>query len=164
MTLQNRSFFAIFGIALASAGALGLALVAQYGFDLWPCTICYWQRVPYGLTLALAVLAMMPVVDGPSRRMIVLLCAGLFLLNAGIALYHTGVEERWWQGPTACAGKPQELSPTDLLAALNQPGRTSCEDAAFRFLGLSMAGYNIIACLVLAFGSWMATRRDAWWK
>lgn len=164
MTAQNHSFSAIFGIALASAGALGLALVAQYGFDLWPCTICYWQRVPYGLTLALTMLAMMPVVDGPSRRMIVLLCAGLFLLNAGIALYHTGVEERWWQGPTACAGKPQDLVPADLLAALNQPGRTGCEDAAFRFLGLSMAGYNIIACMVLAISCWLAMRRDAWWK
>ena len=37
-----------------------LALVAQYGFDLWPCTICYWQRVPYGFTIFMVVLAAMP--------------------------------------------------------------------------------------------------------
>jgi len=164
MTVRAPDFQTIAAIAACSGGALALALVAQYGFDLWPCTVCYWQRVPYGFALFLAVLALMPVVDAPSRRVIVALCVGLFVINAGIACYHVGVETRWWPGPAACAGQVKDYSPTDLMAALNKPGRTGCEDPAFVFLGISMAGYNLIACFVLAAASAWAARQTSWWN
>lgn len=163
MNLQNRDSQAIAFLAVCSGAALILALIAQYSFNLWPCTVCYWQRVPYGFTLFLTVMAAMPVVDAPSRRLVIQICAGLFLINAGIAFYHVGVEARWWPGPTQCAGRAQDYTPADLIAALNQPGRTGCEDPAFVMLGISMAGYNVMVCLVLAFLSTWAARQDAWW-
>ncbi|MDX2224010.1 MAG: disulfide bond formation protein B [Rhodospirillaceae bacterium] len=160
-TLDNR--WAMAAMAAASAGALGLALISQYGFDLWPCELCYYQRAPYAGTLALGVLGLMPAVDGPSRRLIVAIAGGLFLLNAGIAGYHVGVEQRWWDGPSACKGQILDLTPADLLAAVSQPGRTGCEDAAFTFLGVSMAGYNALACMILAGACGWAWRRTSMW-
>lgn len=147
----------------ASCGALGLALIAQYGFDLWPCVVCYWQRVPYGLIAFLSAMAFMPVVDAQSRRMILWLCVALFLVNVGLAAYHVGIESQWWKGPAECAGQVREYSTQDLLSALSQPGRLGCEEAAFRFLGISMAGYNMVFCILFALiGAW-AARRDSWW-
>ncbi|MDX2142155.1 MAG: disulfide bond formation protein B [Rhodospirillaceae bacterium] len=164
MTALRTDTAVVLSIAVASAGALGLALVSQYGFDLWPCLLCYYQRAPYGAALVLALLALMPAVDAPSRRLIVGLCAVLFALNAGIAFYHVGVEEKWWLGPAECIGQAQDFSPDDLLAAVNQAGRTGCEEAAFRFIGISMAGYNVIACALLAaFYAWAVARKD-WWS
>jgi disulfide bond formation protein DsbB len=153
----------VLAVAAVSAGALGLALIAQYGFALWPCPLCYWQRIPYIFALALALLALMPAVDAPNRRAVVLLCAALFAVNAGLSLYHVGVEQRWWPGPSECAGPVQELSLDDMLAALNQPGRTGCENPAFVFLGLSMAGYNVIASLILGVLAALAAWRTPWW-
>ncbi|MCB2108886.1 MAG: disulfide bond formation protein B [Rhodobacteraceae bacterium] len=150
-------------IAAASAGALGLALISQYGFDLWPCILCYYQRVPYGVAGVLALLAMMPAVDGRSRRLVACHCAGLFVVNAGIAFFHVGVEHRWWRGPSECIGQIKDYSSTDLLAALSQAGRTGCEDPAFTFLGISMAGYNVLASLILAALCISAIRKTAWW-
>lgn len=161
--LEDKSFLAMALVAAAAAGALALALIAQFGFALWPCNLCYAQRVPYALALVFALIALTPAVDAPTRRTVALLCAGLFLFNAAFAFYHVGVEEKWWLGPTECVGGVRSFSLDDLATALTQTGRTGCDEAAFRLFGLSMAGYNVIAGLLLASGlAWAATRRD-WW-
>lgn len=150
-------------IAAASAGALGLALIAQFGFDLWPCNLCYAQRVPYALALVFALIAMLPAMDAPERRMVALVCAGLFLFNAGFAFFHVGVEEKWWLGPSECVGGVKSFSLQDLASALTQTGRTGCDEAAFRLFGISMAGYNVIAGVLLAGGLVSATMKRSWW-
>ncbi|MBL8629032.1 MAG: disulfide bond formation protein B [Rhodospirillaceae bacterium] len=162
MQRVHPSSVVLTAIAAMSAGALGLALIAQWGYDLWPCLLCYWQRPAYGFTLALALLGLMPAVDAASRRAIVLLCAVLFIANNGIAVYHVGVEERWWEGPSECVGQIAEITLEDIAAALNKPGRTGCTEAAFRLWGISMAGYNVIACALLALGCLWASRKP-WW-
>ncbi len=162
MNRIHPSAFILSAIAACSAGALGLALIAQWGFDLWPCLLCYWQRPAYGFTLVLSLLGLMSAVDTESRKNIVLLCAALFVVNAGIAFYHVGVEERCWEGPTECVGGVGEISLTDIMEALNKPGRTGCTEAAFRLWGISMAGYNVIASLLLALGSVWAARKPFW--
>src|SRR6185369_15316291 len=104
----------------ASAAILGTAYVAQFGFGLMPCELCYTQRPPYALTFVFAVLALMPAVDSKSRRLVVLHCAGLFAIVAGLALYHAGVEWHWWQGPTASTGTGAKIDFSNLAAALQK--------------------------------------------
>ncbi len=165
MTLRrDYSRWAVAAIAAASLGALGLALLAQYGFDLLPCDLCYAQRVPYALTLALGLLSILPAVDAPERRTVIVICAGLFAVGAGLAFYHVGVEQHWWLGPTACSGGAANVSMSDLATALNTPGRPSCDQPAFTFAGISMAGYNFLAAAVLAAGSAVAATRANWWS
>ena len=137
---------------------MGLALVAQFGFDLLPCDLCLEQRPAYAATLVLGLLSTLPAVDAASRRQVVLLCAALFVGEAVLAAYHAGVEYRWWPGPTACTGRAPGPD-LDLMAALNHPGRINCEDAAIRVLSLSMAGWNAIAATGLAMaGLWAGGR------
>jgi len=163
MTAENKSFLTMALVAAASFGALGLAYIAQYGFALWPCNLCWGQRVPYALALVFALISLTPAVDAPTRRVVAFHCAGLFLFNAGLAFYHVGVEQKWWEGPAECVGRPMNYSINDLAAALTQTGRTGCDEIAFQLFGISMAGYNVIAGLILAAGlTWAATRRG-WW-
>ncbi len=160
---KDMSFLIMAAIAAASVGALGLALIAQFGFALWPCNLCHAQRVPYALALVFALIAMLPAVDAPERRTVALVCAGLFLFNAAFAFFHVGVEEKWWEGPSECVGGIQSFTLDDLASALTQTGRTGCDEAAFRLFGISMAGYNVIAGLILAGGlAWAAMKRP-WW-
>lgn len=161
---RDKSFLTMALIAAASAGALGLAYVAQYGFALWPCLLCWGQRVPYALTLVFALIALAPGVDAPTRRQVALLCAALLLFNAGLAFYHVGVEQKWWLGPSECVGRPQSFSLSDLASALTTTGRTGCEEVAFSLFGISMAGYNAIAGLILALGGAWAAARQTWWS
>src|SRR5579864_7386423 len=90
-------------LAIASALMLGVTLVAQYGFDLHPCELCLYQRYPYVaiivLGLAGAILVKTPRILG----VIAILCFLLLVADAGIAIYHAGVELGWFPGPTACS-------------------------------------------------------------
>ena len=162
---KNRGWRATAALTTAAAAILSTVYVAQYGFGLWPCELCLLQRVPYFLIVVLGALSLMPAVDARSRRIVLFHLAGLFLLDAGFALYHSGVEFHWWEGPTACAGgSARGISMNDLSAALGKPGHPNCDEPAFLFMGISMAGYNVFAALALAGASFAAALRKAWWS
>ena len=163
MAFSPTSAAVVFTLGALSATALGLAYVAQYGFGLEPCELCLAQRLPYMATLFLGLMALMPAVPPAARRQVVWLCAALFAVNAGIALYHAGVEYHWWPGPTACTGSVRTYAVSDLLAALNRPGRVSCDVPAIRVWGISMAGANVAVSAALAGACALAATRLKIW-
>ena len=87
---------------------------------------------------------------GAARALFVLL-ALIFLANAGLAIYHVGVEQHWWAGPTACTGSlsgPVDVN--DLMKSLNATRVVRCDEVQLRILGLSLAGWNAILSAALA--------------
>lgn len=149
--------------AAAALGALMTAWTAQYGFGLFPCELCLYQRLPYIGIAVLCGLAALPVVEPEARRFAVAIAALLFLATAGVAFYHVGVEQEWWQTNCAPVG-PQSFSFEDIQSALSRPGEPACNEVAFALFGISMAGYNMIAGLVLAgMAAWCA-RTGRFWK
>lgn len=143
------------GLGLA---ALCVAWLAQYGFGLAPCHLCLWQRGAHWATIALALAA---VFAGRNRRWrgILLALAGIAaLIGAGIALFHVGVEQQWWEGSGACVGGGiAGLSGADLEAAIMNAPVTRCDEVAFEMFGISMAGYNGLFGLGVAlFAFWGA--------
>ncbi|MBM3566271.1 MAG: disulfide bond formation protein B [Alphaproteobacteria bacterium] len=154
----TRPAFAAALLLAASVLALAAAFVAQYGFGLEPCPLCLYQRVPYvaGGILAAAALVM------PAARGWLLALAGMgFAVNAGIALYHVGVENHWWAS-AVCGGAPTALgSIEDLRQALTRPPPKPCDAVDWTLFGISMAGYNIAVSLglaALAAAAWARTR------
>lgn len=86
-----------------------------------------------------------------------LLLAGLAILalaalgNAGLGTYHSGVEWGLWKGPTDCSGPVVNLgSAGDLLSRLDTVKVVRCDEVQWRFLGLSLAGYNVLISLSMA--------------
>lgn len=138
-------------IFLASAGALGFALIMQYGFDVHPCILCLWQRIPFGLA---AMLALMACIWRPYRkrgRILLGLCAVLFSANAGLAFFHTGVELHWWTGTSGCHITPLHgASVEDWRTQIMNTATGHCDQINWTFLGLSMANWNIPFSLGLA--------------
>ena len=68
--------------------------------------------------------------------------------NAGLGTYHAGVEWGFWQGPTDCTGPVGNLgSAGDLLERLDTVKVIRCDEVQWRFLGLSLAGYNVLISL-----------------
>lgn len=127
------------------------ALASQHLFGLVPCKLCLWQRWPYYAGLPLAALTAASPHAG-RRRIGLALLALLFAASFGLGGYHAGVEWGWWPGPTDCGGG-SGTAPAGvggLLESLESVRVVSCEDAAWRFLGLSLAGWNALVSLALA--------------
>jgi disulfide bond formation protein DsbB len=150
-------------ILVLSIAALAAAFTAQYGFGLRPCELCLLQRVPFAVAIVLSALALGLRLDGRGVRVVLALCFIAFAADAGLALYHVGVEQHWWAGPTSCtggAGGARTIE--DLAAMLSKPiDIPQCDKVAWSLFGISMAGYNVLAGLVLAAFSLASARRLA---
>jgi disulfide bond formation protein DsbB len=143
-----------FAIALAAAATVAGAWVFELFLGLEPCPLCLDQRVPYYAAIPLGVVIGWLALD-PARARIARLgfaVLGLVLLiGAAYGVYHAGVEWGFWQGPAACAGGGP-VRTDDILSTLKGTQRVvSCSDAAWRFLGISLAGYNVLIAGALSF-------------
>jgi disulfide bond formation protein DsbB len=140
------------GLILAAAlGTIAGALVFEHVFGLRPCPLCLVQRYPYYAAMPVALAAALGSRPALARAGLAFL-ALIFLVSAGLGLYHAGVEWGWWQGPSDCAGAPVPPPGTvgDFLGQLQTTRVVSCTEAAWRFLGLSLAGWNVLISLALA--------------
>jgi disulfide bond formation protein DsbB len=151
---------------LWGAGFAALMLAIAHGFETFghlpPCELCLQQREGYWAALAVgaggyALARWRPKIG----RGLLLLLAAVFLLEAGLAAYHAGVEWKWWPGPVACTGahKRVDLSQMTAFAAGARIVMVQCDVAAWRLLGLSMAGWNALCALALAAATLVAYRR-----
>lgn len=166
--LKSKPFVerALLAAALASATLLAGAHVFE-ALGYAPCALCLDQREAHwtGLTLSAAGFAA-GAVFGWRRAAIAAAGAAalVYLFSAGLAFYHTGVENHYWPGPATCSGGgPVDPGEAGLGAVLDsKPTGPSCTDAAWRFLGVSMAGYNLFASAglfaLLFFAALNATR------
>ncbi len=138
----------------AALFALSFALIAQYGFGYKPCILCLWQRVPYALVLPIALAGLLHPGLKAWRGALLLACASCFLVDAGIAGFHFGVEQRWWLGTSGCAIHASNATdPSALRLALLAAPTARCDEIAWRFLGLSMTGWNFFYALLCALGA-----------
>jgi disulfide bond formation protein DsbB len=71
--------------------------------------------------------------------------------TAGIALFHVGVEQKWWEGTSACVGQfAPGMSAEELQQAIQDAPIVRCDVPAWEMFGISMAGYNLLYALALA--------------
>ena len=141
-------------IAAAGAAAILGAYFFQYVLKLAPCPLCLEQRIPYYVAIPLALILAARVLWGAPRGLVRAGFAALVLImlvGAGLGVYHAGIEWKWWLGPTECSGElPRLDSAADLMKQMQATSVVRCDQAAWRFLGLSLAGYNVLISLVLA--------------
>lgn len=140
----------------AAAAIILLALGFEYIGGYKPCPLCLQQRYAYYAGIPLLFLALVVLSSGRGA-----LAAGIFavvglafLANAGLAAYHAGVEWKLWEGPQTCQGALAPLGggAGGLLQQLEQETFVRCDEAAWRFAGLSFAGWNAVLSLLLALG------------
>ena len=160
-------------IAIAAVGAAAIlgAWFFQYGLGLKPCPLCLEQRYAYYFAIPLALMVALGDHFGASRKVLtaalVAIALGM-LWNAGLGGYHSGIEWKWWAGPQECSGALDSLGASGgLLNQLQSISVVRCDEAAWRFLGLSLAGYNALVSLALAaiaaWGAAMEWRARAKW-
>jgi disulfide bond formation protein DsbB len=152
--LANPALTAALAVTAIAAVTLAGAWFFQLVLDIRPCPLCLEQRYAYYLAIPLGALTALAAARGAPRAV---LYAGLAILaaaalgNAGLGAYHAGVEWGFWKGPTECTGPVGNLgSAGDLLQRLDTVKVIRCDEVQWRFLGLSLAGYNVLISLLMA--------------
>jgi disulfide bond formation protein DsbB len=151
--------------AIAAATILG-AWFFQLVLGLPPCPLCLEQRIPYYVAIPLAVIVALATARHAPRSLVITGLAALALTMAvgvWLGVYHAGIEWKWWAGPQDCSGDLAPLGSGGLMKQLETINIVRCDEAAWRFLGLSLAGYNALIsglCVVLAAWGIAAMRRS----
>ena len=146
---------------LVAALAILAAVWILQGVGYTPCELCLTERYAFYANAPLALIAAYLASRGASgvARAVLVLIALVFLLNAGLAFYHVGVEEHWWPGPTACTGAlnaPVDVK--DLVKQLDSARVARCDEVQLRIVGLSLAGWDVVASAALALYAAFAAR------
>jgi len=154
---------AALAVALGAAATIGGALVFEHVLGYVPCKLCLIQRNPYYLAIPLGLAAALL----PPRwtRIGLWLLALVFLVSAGLGAYHSGVEWGFFLGPSDCGGGSGSAAGSvgDFMSQLQNTRVVSCTEAAWRFLGLSLAGWNVLISLGLAAFAAMAASRKGFY-
>jgi len=118
---------------------LGGAYLSQYGFGLFPCEMCWWQRYPHFAAVLAAALSL---VASP-RALWIGLAAAAILVSGSIGGFHAGVEYGWWEGLTSCSSPIGDAGGDPLAAIMNAP-LVRCDVAPWTLAGISLAGFNAL--------------------
>ena len=146
------------GFFIAASLPLIGAFVSQYGFDLYPCELCIFQRWPYVVAMFFAVDGILLSIFAQKQKKTfpafvsyaVFFGFILSVLSSGaIGAYHVAVEQKWVQ--TGCSSSSGlGMSAAELLAVIEATPVVMCDDIAFEFMGISMAGWNVLYALCLS--------------
>lgn len=153
----------IISAAVASAGILAGAFVFQ-SLGYAPCKMCLWQRWPHAIAVVLGGAAL-----ATKMRLLRWVGALNMAVSAGLGIFHSGVERKFWDGPASCSGGGiGDLSVDDLLAKIQAAPLVRCDEIPWRLsdmipieaLDITMANFNAVGSLVLMV-MWIAAARRA---
>ena len=146
----------LFLCGLASAALLATAFGFEYLGGLAPCKLCLWQRWPHAGVIVFCLMGTTGALHSGPAFLMIALCAAV---TAIIASYHVGVEQQLWQGPTSCSGALKSMSASDLLDSLLATPVVRCDEIAWSFANISMAGWNMLFSSGLACFALLAYRK-----
>ena len=144
------------GLSLRSVAALALLIMVAAIATVWafqliggvlPCALCLEQRVPYYAAIPVTIVAILlaPRVPPVSRILLVLAAIGM-AYGAGLGVYQAGAEWAFWPGPNTCGNTGAEVrDASHLLQQLETTKLITCTQDTGQFLGLSFAGWNVVA-------------------
>ena len=140
-------------MAIAAATLAG-AWFFQLVLSILPCPMCLEERYAYYFAAPFAALVAFAAAKGVPRGVVLAGLAILALAALGSAIfgaYHAGVEWGFWKGPTDCTGPLVDFGKAgSLFDQLDKVKVIRCDEVQFRFLGVSLAGYNALISLSMA--------------
>ena len=137
VSIRNVTWLAF----LLPTALLGGALISQYGFGLYPCEMCMWQRWPHFAAIIFALFGLLFRSKSCSMPLVVAVTMAI-LISGLIGGFHAGVEYDWWEGFTSCTANI--ASGGDMLDAIMNAPLVRCDVAPWSLFGISLAGYNFL--------------------
>ncbi len=159
MFISNQYRSAVFFVL--GTLVLSAVFIMQYGFDVDPCPLCLWQRVPWEVAIFVALCDRLL---WRHLQIVWLVYALIFTASAGLALHHIGVERHFWESFLAdCKADLQLDSPEKLLQSLQGAVQnTPCDERIVFMFDFSYADWNFVlssGLVILSFLPFMMATR-----
>lgn len=138
------------GVSLFSLLA---ALGSEVFLGLEPCIMCIYQRIPFITVIIFTIIGLASRKKKGITQSMVGLSAFAFLINTILALYHTGIEQKWWVSAVEGCVVPNfgDAGEQSILENILSAPTARCDEIPWSdpILNLSMANYNVILCFGL---------------
>jgi disulfide bond formation protein DsbB len=148
-------------VLVASAIVLGTALLSQYWGGLAPCELCLMQRWPWAAAIVISLVVVL-VGERAGLAWVALLLGLVFAIGVVLAFYHVGVEQHWFAGPAACtASETGAMTLEQMKQQILGTAPVLCDRPAWTLFGVSLAGWNLLASLVMmgcCIAAWLQAR------
>lgn len=135
-------------IFVFSFAALIAAYALEYIWDIKPCKLCKYERIPHFFLLLFSTLG---IILPRMQRAFGLLIVITSLSGVLLSFFHTGMEKSWFKYASSCS--TSSLANNDSLEAFKeqimQKDLIPCDVAHYEFLWISIAGWNFILNLVI---------------
>lgn len=161
--MKEHPCYTLGAVAAIAFIALATAFASEAFLGLEPCKLCIYQRWPFAIVILLGIIGL---TIKALRRPALFLSGLAMLVNSGIALYHSGVEQKWWKSAFEGCSVPSAFLNGDktqsILENIMSAPTARCDEIPWQdpILGLSMANYNILLCfalfIVCALGFWLS--------
>ena len=158
MIFKNINFLNLFFLFF-SLLALLIVYYLEFFQGVTPCKLCIYQRFPYFIIILLAI-SFLLIKNKNFKKISFLFYILIFTSSLIMSIHHFGVENSFWNALTNCESDFKTLSNSnDLKEYLLNKDYVSCSDVSFKFLGISLAGYNTIISFILVVLSLIAFKK-----
>ena len=148
MTSDNTNFLNLFFL-LFSGLILLIVYYLEFFIEVEPCKLCIYQRFPYFIVILLASSSLL-IKNLKIKKLTFIFYILIFFISLIMSLYHFGIEKNLWNALTGCEANIKSFgNSNNLKEYLLNKDYVSCKDVSFKFLEISLAGYNIIVSFVL---------------
>ena len=141
-----RNWFYI--ISILSFIAILSALIAEFVFELYPCSMCLKQRHPYYFIIILFVL--FKLLRHFKKIWFFLSIQIAIIYGLFYSIWHVGIEHKILKGPASCASDINLAdSVSDLKQQIMNKPIINCEDVIWSFYGISAATINTFLLILI---------------
>jgi protein dithiol:quinone oxidoreductase len=145
-SMLNQRFPFVLGSVVSLSLVVGGVLMARF-MNLAACPLCIWQRIFYLLFALLSSIGLVGANHRAIRIVSGLLMAAAAAAGAGVAGYQVWIQR--FAPMTSCAGKEPWWEAAVRVAGEQLPllfeANGLCSDPAWKFLGLSIADWSLLA-------------------
>ncbi len=146
---SNNSNFLNLIFLFSSILVLLIVYYLEFFQSVTPCKLCIYQRLPYFIIILLAA-SFLLIKNQNLKKITFIFYIFIFASSLTMSVHHFGVENSFWNALTNCESYSKTLSNSnDLKEYLLNKDYVSCSDVSFKFLGISLAGYNVIISFIL---------------
>tara|TARA_Y100001970_G_scaffold159516_1_gene195158 strand:+ start:830 stop:1333 length:504 start_codon:yes stop_codon:yes gene_type:complete len=146
--ILNLNKYWIWIVTLISFIAICSALIAEFLFELEPCSMCLKQRHPYYFIILLFIINAFIKFHNKIWIYIGIQIASIY--GAFYAIWHVGIEKNIINGPAECSGGLESFNNiSNLKEQIVSKPVVNCEDVIWSFFGVSAATINTFILILI---------------